>query len=115
MAQTELKQVIVVRSDLELGKGKLAGQVAHAAVSAAEVSKWKKDWFRQNQMKAVLKVGSLEELINIYEQAKRAGLPAELISDAGRTQIPAGTTTCVGIGPAPAEEIDRITGKLKLL
>ena len=111
----ELKQVMVVRTDLKLGKGKLAAQVAHAAVSAAEASRWKKDWIKQNQMKAVLKCASLEELLDIYEQAKKAGLPAELINDAGRTQIPAGTATCVGIGPAPAGEIDRITGKLKLL
>jgi len=111
----ELKQVIVVRADLKLGKGKLAGQVAHAAVSAAEKSKWKKDWFSQNQMKAVLKCSGEGELVGLYEQARRAGLPAELISDAGRTQIPAGTTTCLGIGPAPADDIDRITGRLKLL
>lgn len=113
--EKQLKQVIVVRTDLQLGKGKLAGQVAHAAVSASEVSKWKKEWLGQNQMKVVLKVSSLEELLGIYEQAKREGLPVELISDAGRTQLPAGTTTCVGIGPAPADDIDRITGKLKLL
>ncbi|MBN2251435.1 MAG: peptidyl-tRNA hydrolase [Candidatus Altiarchaeota archaeon] len=111
----ELKQVIVVRADLKLGKGKLCGQVAHAAVSAAEKSRWRKDWLGENQMKAVLKCPGLEELLNIYEDAKRSGLPAEFIRDAGRTQIPEGTITCVGIGPAPADEIDRITGKLKLL
>lgn len=111
----ELKQVIVVRSDLKLDKGKLAGQVAHAAVSAAEKSKWKKDWMAVGQKKSVLKCADLAELLSIYEQAKRAGLPVELISDAGKTQIPAGTTTCVGIGPAPEDLIDKITGSLKLL
>ena len=110
-----LKQVIVVRSDVKMGKGKLAGQVAHAAVSAADKSKWKKEWLYDSQMKAVLKCSSFEELVGLYERAKRAGLPAELISDAGRTQIPEGTTTCLGIGPAPEEDIDRITGHLKLL
>ncbi len=110
-----LKQVIVVRTDLKLGKGKLCGQVAHAAVSAAEKSKWRKEWLFESQMKAVLKCTSLEELLGIYEKAKRAGMPSELINDAGRTQIPAGTTTCVGIGPAPEEDIDKITGHLKLL
>ncbi len=110
-----MKQVIVVRSDLKLGKGKLAGQVAHAAISAAEKSKWKKDWMTLGQKKTVLKCANLEELLSIYEQAKRSNLPAELISDAGKTQIPAGTTTCAGIGPAPEELIDKITGNLKLL
>jgi peptidyl-tRNA hydrolase, PTH2 family len=113
--EKELKQVIVVRSDLKLDKGKLAGQVAHAAVSAAEKSRWKKDWLAIGQKKSVLKCADLEELLSIYERAKRAGLPAELISDAGRTQIPAGTTTCVGIGPAPEDLIDKFTGNLKLL
>jgi PTH2 family peptidyl-tRNA hydrolase len=113
--EKDLKQVIVVRSDLRLGKGKLAGQVAHAAVSAADKSKWKKDWMAIGQKKSVLKCADLEELLSLYERAKRAGLPVELISDAGKTQIPAGTTTCVGIGPAPEELIDKFTGDLKLL
>ena len=110
-----LKQVIVVRMDVKMGKGKLAGQVAHAAVSAADKSKYRKEWLSECQMKAVLKCASIEELVGLYERAKRAGLPVELISDAGRTQSPEGTTTCLGIGPAPEEDIDKITGHLKLL
>lgn len=111
----ELKQVIVVRKDLELGKGKLAAHVAHAAVSTAEESKFKKEWIKDMQKKTVLKCNTLDELIQIYETAKREGLPVAIIRDAGLTQIPEGTITCVGIGPAPAERIDKITGKLKLL
>lgn len=111
----ELKQVIVVRKDLKLGKGKLASQVAHASISAAEKSKWKREWLKGLQKKSVLKCRDLNELMEIYENAKNVGLPAEIIQDAGRTHIPAGTVTCVGIGPAPEDEIDKITGKLKLL
>lgn len=111
----ELKQVIVVRKDLELSKGKLAGQVAHAAVSAAEKSKFKKDWIDSAQKKVVLKCETLTELLDLFEKAKKAGLPCALIKDAGHTEIPAGTTTCVGIGPAPDKDIDKITGDLKLL
>jgi len=59
-------------------------------------------------------VESLDELLNIYMKAKDSGLPVELIQDMGKTEIPAGTKTCVGIGPAPEEEIDRVTGGLKL-
>lgn len=110
----ELKQVIVVRKDLKLKKGKLAAQVAHASLSAAEKSRWKKEWMGF-QKKSVLKCENLDDLLEIYEDAKKNGLPTELISDAGRTQIPAGTVTCVGIGPAPEDEINKITGKLKLL
>jgi len=110
----ELKQVIVARKDLNLSKGKLSAQVAHASVSAADKSEWKKDWMRQGQKKSVLKVDNLKELIDIFMRAKDSGLPTELIQDMGKTEIPTGTKTCVGIGPAPEEEIDRVTGELKL-
>jgi len=110
----ELKQVIVARKDLNLSKGKLSAQVAHASVSAADKSEWKKDWMRQGQKKSVLKVDNLKELIDVFMRAKDSGLPTELIQDMGKTEIPAGTKTCVGIGPAPEEEIDKVTGELKL-
>lgn len=111
----ELKQVIVVRKDLKLSKGKLAAQVAHASLSAAEKSKWKREWMEGLQKKSVLKCKDLDELLEIYEDAKKVGLSAEIIRDAGRTEIPAGTVTCVGIGPAPEDEMDKVTGRLKLL
>lgn len=111
----ELKQVIVVRSDLKMGTGKIAAQVSHACVAACEKSKYKRSWIGQGMKKSVLKCKSEGELLEISMDAKRAGLPSELITDAGRTQIKAGEKTCVGIGPAPEKEIDKITGHLKLL
>ncbi len=120
----EIKQVIVVRKDLKLGKGKLAAQVAHASCEAVFLildkmkPKWR-DWLQQwrieGQEKVVLKVDNAQELIDIYNKAKNQDLPTVLVRDAGRTQIPPGTITAVGIGPAPEHEIDRITGHLKLL
>jgi PTH2 family peptidyl-tRNA hydrolase len=111
------KQVIVVRSDLRLGKGKLAAQVAHASLESylRASEKDQKKWFEENQKKIVLKVENEEKLIEMLEKAKRAGLPSVLIRDAGLTQIPPGTKTAVGIGPAETEKIDRITGELALL
>lgn len=114
------KQVIVVRKDLKLSKGKLAVQVAHAAVTAAEQCRkgnleWFKSWFSEGQKKVVVEVENLEALLLHYQMAKDAGLPAALIEDAGLTEIPPGTVTCVGIGPAPSELVDKITGKLKLV
>jgi len=111
----DLKQVIAVRTDLDMGRGKIAAQVAHAAVQAADKSGWKEDWLRQGGQKTVVKVGSEEELVGVFMEAKRAKLPAALIEDAGHTQIPSGTKTCVGIGPAPEGDVDKITGKLRLL
>ena len=111
----ELKQVMVVRSDLKMGKGKIAAQVAHAAIAAADKSRYRGEWLSSGQKKSVVKVAGEKELLSILRLARQAGLPAELIEDAGHTQVEPGTRTCVGIGPAPEGEIDRITGGLKLL
>jgi len=112
-----LKQVIVVRTDLKLGKGKLAAQVAHASVETflRTPEEDQKKWISEQQKKIVLKVKNEEELIGIFEKAKQARLPSALIRDAGHTQVPPGTKTAVGIGPAEEEKIDRITGGLPLL
>jgi len=114
------KQAIIVRTDLEMGKGKLAAQVAHAAVdSFYKTLKSKPEkalaWLEEGQKKVVLKVSSLTELIERMEKASEHGLIVSIIRDAGRTQLIPGTITCVGIGPDKEELIDQITGDLKLL
>jgi PTH2 family peptidyl-tRNA hydrolase len=120
MGEFEYKQVIVFRSDLKLSKGKLAAQAGHAAVSAAEEARkrqrslWEA-WLFEGQRKIAVKVKDEKELLELEEQAKDLGLPNALIVDRGLTEIPEGTVTCLGIGPAPTEKIDRLTGKLPLL
>lgn len=116
----EYKQVIAVRSDLEMGKGKLAAQVGHAAVSAAEEArkkqpKWWQAWLKEGQCKVVVKVKNLTELLELERKAMQMRFPHSLVTDRGLTQLPAGTVTCLGIGPAPSMQIDEITGKLLLL
>lgn len=115
--QEELKQVILVRTDLKLPKGKLAAQVAHAAVEAAEKTDRKlyELWKTTGTKKVVLKVADEAELQQYERQAKLAGLRTALIADAGRTVLEPGTITCLGIGPDYESKIDRITGKLKVL
>ena len=111
------KQVIVVRSDVKMGKGKLAAQTSHASLYAYKKSGFfaKRAWENQGSKKVVLKAKDLNELKRIYERALKAGLPTVMITDAGKTQIQTGTITCVGIGPDKEEKIDKITGELKLL
>ncbi len=111
------KQAIVVRSDLKMGKGKIAAQSCHASVLALDKTDERDAaaWRESGMKKICLKVASEKELIEVFNQAKRAKLPAALVHDAGHTQIEAGTATAVGIGPAKEEQVDAVTGKLKLL
>lgn len=110
-----LKQVIVIRKDLKLGKGKLAAQACHAAILASDKSRFKEKWKKEGQKKVVVFCQNLQELLSLYKMAKNNRLPTALVLDAGLTQIEKGTKTCIGIGPASEEKIDKITGKLKLL
>lgn len=114
-----LKQVIIVRADLGMGKGKIAAQVGHACVLGSEnVRKSKPEWFSKwwaGQAKIVLKVNSETELEKIKRDAIEMGLLWAEVTDAGHTQIAPGTFTCLSIGPAPEEQIDKITSELKLL
>lgn len=114
------KQTIVIRSDLGMGKGKLAGQTAHASLSAYNhVRKANPEiaraWEDEGQKKVVLKVNGESELLDYYNKGKAAGIPCELIRDAGHTQLEPGTLTCFAAGPWDENELDAVFGKLKLL
>ncbi len=120
MAEFRYKQVIVFRTDLKLSKGKAAVQAGHAAVAAAEEARkhckeWWYKWLEEGQRKIAVKVKNEKELRALEEEAEELTLPHVLIIDRGLTEIPPGTVTCLGIGPGPAERIDKITGKLALL
>lgn len=112
-----MKQVILVRQDLKLPKGKLAAQVAHASTESLlrshkdDITRWRSEGMK----KIVLKVADDKELIKYKNLAEDAHLVAALIIDAGRTVIEPGTMTCLGIGPDKEEKIDRITGQLKMM
>jgi PTH2 family peptidyl-tRNA hydrolase len=113
-----MKLVLVVRADLGMGRGKIAAQAAHAAVAATLAALGSADlaaWLRDGQPKVVLRVPGPGELDEIAAQARAAGLPVEIIRDAGRTQLEPGTTTCCAIGPAEASRIDAVTAALSLL
>ena len=113
----DIKQVIVVDAALGLPAGKLAAQVAHAAIIAflGAPPQAQRAWLQTGMAKIVLACGSAGELLELASKADKAGLPTGLVRDAGRTVLAAGTATCVGIGPAEAADIDQITGALSLL
>jgi len=112
-----MKQAIVVRTDLKMGKGKLASQCAHASLAAfIKAGDLEKNlWIEYGMKKIVLKVKSEKELLNLYKKARKENISCELIRDMGLTQVEEGTITALGIGPADDDKIDKITGKLKLL
>lgn len=112
-----LKQVILVRSDLKLPKGKLAAQVAHASVSAALKGNRRlvDAWAKEGMKKIVLKVKDEKELDSYASQAREEGLITAIITDAGKTVVAPGTVTCCGIGPDAEGKIDKVTQELKMV
>lgn len=128
------KQVIVLRKDLKMRKGKMVAQGAHASMKAIfregylqtealgldmfiiPMSAEVEDWMCGIFTKICVSVDSEEELLSIYKQAKDADLVCSLIQDAGLTEFDGVPTyTAVAVGPGRNEDIDKITGELKLL
>ncbi|MCQ2970330.1 MAG: aminoacyl-tRNA hydrolase [archaeon] len=112
-----MKQVMIVRTDLKMGKGKMAAQCCHGSIGSykkASPDKIKK-WENEAYAKVVLKVKTLEELTELKKMADINKVPNYLVVDAGRTQIPTSSVTVLAIGPDEDEIIDKITGNLKLL
>lgn len=116
----EFKMILVVRQDLGMGKGKIAAQCCHAAVDVYNKAKkkhpeWVRTWEYVGCQKVALKCPDEQTMLALQEHAAALGLDARVIQDAGRTQIPSGSRTVLGIGPAPFELVDKVTGHLKLL
>jgi PTH2 family peptidyl-tRNA hydrolase len=111
------KQLILVRHDLKLPKGKLAAQAAHASVEAvlrcdpSLVQRWRHD----GMAKIVVRVENEKELLRQLQRAKDEGIVTALITDAGHTVVEPGTRTCGAAGPATARELDLLFNELKLL
>ncbi len=118
--QDEIKQAIVLRTDLEMSRGKIAAQAAHASLmSYFEAEKADrhvvKEWLDNGEKKIVLKVSDEEALVKLFGAFKYKGVPCALVTDAGLTEIAPGSKTALGIGPWNSKEIDQFTKGLKLL
>ncbi len=123
------KQVIVVRKDLGMRKGKMIAQGAHASLKvlldrattdgaslAIPLSEPMAAWVSGRFTKVAVSVDSEEALDEIYTRAREAGLPCAMVVDAGRTEfhgVP--TKTCCAVGPGWIEDVDAVTGELSLL
>lgn len=126
-----IKQVIVMRKDLNMRKGKMCAQAAHASMKVffekmqfiaddearvCNITPQMKEWMEGIFTKIVVGCNSQNELFDVHEKATNAGIPTALICDSGATEfngVP--TYTCVAVGPADAEDVDKITGGFSLL
>jgi len=111
-----VKQAIVARSDLGMGDGKLAAQVAHASLMAYEDAdrSLQSEWKGQGQKKVVLQADGERTLFELADRAEREGLPHAIVRDAGHTELEPGTVTALAVGPAGEERVDAVTGDLSL-
>ncbi|KAF9425034.1 hypothetical protein BGZ94_007894 [Podila epigama] len=115
----EFKMVLVVRTDLGMGKGKAAAQCCHATLAnykelAKRAPNTLKKWEYCGQAKVTLKIEGEDDMLVLQATARSIGLAAHSIRDAGRTQIAAGSRTVLAIGPGPVSVINSVTGHLKL-
>jgi len=112
----ELVQYIIVNNSLGMNKGKIAAQASHSSVSVLEKvdDNTIREWKENGMKKIVLKVQSTEELLTLFEKAKKR-FPCALITDAGKTQIAQGSKTCFACGPIEEVEGQKYFGELKLL
>lgn len=118
MART-VKQIIIVRHDLQMNKGKFAIMVAHASVEASLHARqftpklWR-EWNDEGCAKICLQAIDLEHLLSLHKETVDAELNCALITDSGKTVFKEETIVSLAIGPDRAEAIDRITKNLKL-
>jgi PTH2 family peptidyl-tRNA hydrolase len=119
-AGSDYKMVLVVRGELRLTAGKAAVQAAHAAVLLALEAEKRapevfRSWSASGQKKIALVAPTLDDLEGLGRKARSLGIPCVMVEDAGLTEVPPGTKTCLGLGPAPSAEVDAVTGGLPLL
>ncbi|MFO7925770.1 MAG: peptidyl-tRNA hydrolase Pth2 [Halobacteriota archaeon] len=111
-----MKQAIVARTDIGMGTGKLAAQVAHASLKAYENAgaDAQREWKSDGQKKIVLKCSGERQLRKLADKARQERLPYALVTDAGHTQLEPGTVTALAVGPGPENIVDKVTGDLSL-
>ena len=120
LTNEDVKMVLVVNNDLKMGKGKIAAQVGHAAVSSTLKCGKKapgllESWLASGQKKICVKGENAEHLLELEQRASSNGLLTTKVFDAGHTQIPSGSLTVLALGPDIESQLSNITDDLKLL
>jgi len=121
------KQAIVVRADLKMSQAKFGVEIAHASVGAIyqtlanpiEISAYLSKetlsgWFSEGFRKIILKVPSDKEILQLERKCKDLHIPHFVVYDFGLTELEPNTLTCIGIGPDLNENVDKVTGRLRL-
>ncbi len=116
----EYKMAIILRGDVEMSLGKMISQACHACLESSEISKKKdahvwKAWRAEGGGKIVVKARDMAEFKNLLARALKLGLPHAQIADRGLTEVPPGTITALGVGPAASKLVDKVIGSLPLL
>ncbi|MCL5440342.1 MAG: peptidyl-tRNA hydrolase Pth2 [Candidatus Marsarchaeota archaeon] len=117
---SEIKQVIIIRADVKMGRGKIAAQASHASLmSYFAVEKIDSDvaskWLEEGEKKIILKIEGEREMVDLYKRLKSEKIPCVMVIDAGLTEVPPGTKTAIGIGPWYEDKVNKFTAVLKLL
>ena len=111
-------KMVIIANDIEMSCGKLAAQVAHAAVECAIMAYKKKrrifkKW-RNEGAKKIVVVANEDEILMLEEKARKMKITTAMIRDAGLTELPPNTLTALAIGPDEEEKIDLLTKHLPL-
>lgn len=115
----DIKQIIVMRRDLKMSRGKEISQGSHASMlfllRKKSLTKVEKLWVESGMKKVCVRVDSEQELLDLNKMAKELQLECNLVKDSGKTEFGGiSTLTCLALGPDYAHLVDRVTGKLKL-
>lgn len=112
-----MKQVIVLRTDLDMSKGKRVAQACHASLGAYKSAdnQVRSQWEADGATKIAVKAKSEDEIMELFKQARSMGISAYVVKDAGETELPPGTVTALGVGPDESETVDKVTKELPLL
>lgn len=112
-----MKQVIVLRTDLDMSEGKRIAQACHASLGAYKNAETvdQNRWETEGGKKVAVKADGEDELMELFKTARSMNISAYVVKDAGETELSPGTVTALGIGPDEDGQVDKVTKDLSLI